>query len=245
MSDTFIANIIASVFLLFTVLLTTTLAEDLPADFMNRNYTGATIKPKPAAQFAFLTLTITLVSMFFVWSVTPRIVQYYDYLLANLLPLLAMWWIFSLIGAGFLKQIQTETSRLIVAIALVAIIGVGFFATTIKSISLGLLTSPVPLQGTVIETNSSTSKYGSNYKVTINDKSYQVTRGAYSEFLAGETVKVFYTEFKNMVFPTHHVNITWFGILLFVLNLISIIGAMAVIASSFMYKESNYDKPHP
>lgn len=97
MSDIFIANAIASIFLLFTVLLITSLAEDLPADFMNRNYTGATIKPKPAAQFAFLTITITLFSMFFVWSVTPRISQYYDYLLANLLPFLGIWWLFSLL----------------------------------------------------------------------------------------------------------------------------------------------------
>ncbi|HCR70241.1 MAG TPA: hypothetical protein DIW23_02255 [Anaerolineae bacterium] len=237
MSDTFIANIIASIFLLFTVLLTTSLAEDLPADFMNRSYTGATIKPKPAAQFAFLTLTITLVSMFFVWSVTPRIAQYYDYLFANLLPLLAMWWLFSLFSAVILKQIQKEITRWVVAIGLVTVIGIGFFAPSIKSISLGFLTSPIPLQGTVAETNSSTSKYGSNYTVTIDDNSYKVTRSAYPEFRIGETVEVFRTEFRNMVFPFQHINATWFGIILLVLNAFSVIGAIAVITSSFMDKE--------
>ncbi|MBL8099718.1 MAG: hypothetical protein JNK81_11085 [Anaerolineales bacterium] len=237
MSDIFIANAITSIFLLLTVLLITSLAEDLPADFMNRNYTGATIKPKPAAQFAFLTITVTLFSMFFVWSVTPSISQYYDYLLANLLPLLGIWWLFSLFSAVILKQIQKESIRWIVAIGLVTVIGFGFFAPSIKSISLGFLTNLNPLQGTVTEKNSSTSKYGSNYTVTIDDVSYKVTRSAYAEFSIGEAVEVFHTEFRNMVFPIQHVNSTWFGIILLVINLLSIMGAIAVIAYNFISKE--------
>ncbi|HRJ76523.1 MAG TPA: hypothetical protein PLX90_11020, partial [Anaerolineales bacterium] len=92
-------------------------------------------------------------------------------------------------------------------------------------------------QGTVAETNSSTSKYGSNYTVTIDDNSYKVTRSAYPEFRIGETVEVFRTEFRNMVFPFQHINATWFGIILLVLNAFSVIGAIAVITSSFMDKE--------
>lgn len=82
---------------------------------------------------------------------------------------------FFIISAVILKQIKKESMRLIVAIGLVAVIGIGFFAPSIKSISLGFLTNLNPLQ---------------------------------------------------------HVNLTWFGIILLILNLLSIIGAIVVTVYS-------------
>jgi hypothetical protein len=210
MSDSFIAIIITGIFLLFTILLAISLAEELPADFMNRDYTGATIKPKPAAQIAFITIAGTFVFLFLVWSVTPWISHYYDYLFASLLPLLAMWWLLSLVIAMVLRQISKRTDgfRWAAAMGLVAVVGTVFFAPSIKSVSTGFLTKPSIFQGTVIEKNSSTTKNGTNYTVRIDDHSYKVTRNTYSEFHIGEPVEFVHTAFNDMVFPIYQAKIT-------------------------------------
>ena len=238
MSDSFIAIFITVAFLLFTILLAISLAEELPADFMNRDYTGATIKPKPAAQIAFLTIAGTFVSLFLVWLVTPWISYYYDYLLASLLPLLATGWLLSLAIAIILRLISKRSNgfRSAIAMGLVAVVGTVFFAPSIKSVSTGFLTKPAPLQGTVVEKNSSTTKNGTTYTVRIDDNSYKVTRNAYSEFRIGETVEFVRTAFNNMAFPTHQVKITLFGMVLLILNAMSIIGAIMVIGNSFIRK---------
>lgn len=235
MSDSFTATIITSVFLLVTILLSISLAEELPADFMNRNYTGATIKPKPAAQIAFLAIAGTFLSMFLVWAVTPQISHYYDYLLTNLLPLLAMWWFLALLIAMILRQISKRSNglRWIVAIGLVAVVGIGFFAPSIKSVSTGFLTKPYLLQGTVVEKNSTTTKNGTRYSVRIDDLVYNVTRNAYSDLRIGETVELVHTAFIDMVFPPHHMNLTFFGMVLLIVNALSIMCAIIVIGYSF------------
>lgn len=232
MSDSFTANLITGAFLIFTILLVISLAEKLPADFMNQNYTGETIKPILAAQIAYLTIAGTVIFMFFVWIVTPLISHYYDYLLANLLVILGIWWLGILIMAGIVKQIQPAGLQWALATTFVATIGFIFGASLINSFALGFLATPIPLHGTVIEKDASTSKYGANFTVKIDENSYKVTRNAYSEITIGQTVEVLHTTFRNMIFPTQHVKLTWVGVVLLILNSLSILGAIVVTGYS-------------
>jgi hypothetical protein len=231
MNSTITSIILTGFWMMLTLLLTISLADKLPADFMNRNYTGLTIKPHPAAQVAFLTIAGTSIFMFLVWAMTALVSHYYDYLLARLLPLLAVWWFISLVLALILRQLSKETKgfRLAVAIGLVAIVGSGIFAPTIKSFSLGFLSPPIPATVAITEKNASTSKNGTNYAVYVDESVYKVTRSAYSEIRAGETVELVHTEFENMLFPIHHLKLTWFGAGLLGLNLLSIAGALLTI----------------
>jgi hypothetical protein len=236
MSVSVFTVIITGFWLGLNLLLAIALAEVLPADFFKRNYTGATLKPRPAAQLAFLTITGTFLAMFLVWAVTPRVSHYYDYLLAGFLPLLAGWWFFALVIAAILRQISREAAgwRWAVAIGLAVLVNIGFFVPVVQSYSLGLITPPQPFTGTLIAKNTSTSRYGTTYVVAMGETTYKVTRSAYAELAVGEAAELVRTEFENMIFPVDQVKLTWFGAILFTLILLSFSGALVIIGSAFV-----------
>lgn len=238
MSTSLLATIITGYWLLLSLLLAMSLSDNLPAEFMQRDYTGPITKPRPAAQIAFLTIGVTSFAMFLLWAITSLISHYYDYLLLSTFMLFTGWWFVIMVLAVLLKPTTKKENgiRWVIGIVLVAIIGIGFFAPAIKSISIDFLTKPTPFTATVTERSASTSKYGTTYTVTLDDTEYKVTRGAYAELGIGETVAFVPTEYKNMAFPRDQIKITWFGVVLLILNLLSLSGATAVIGYGFLGK---------
>ena len=236
MTYSLLATFITGIWLLLTILLSISLAEILPADFMNRNYTGAITKPKPAAQIAFISIAGTFLATFFVWTATPFVSHYYDYLNASLLRLHAVWWFLVLVITAIIRQFprQTDSFRWITAMAMVAVVSIVFLAPITRNIAIGFLAKPYPLTGIVSEKNADMSKYGTYYSVAIDTNSYNVTRIAYSELHIGETANLVRTEFNNMVFPVHHAKSTWFGALLLILNLLIISSVIIIIGNGFV-----------
>lgn len=236
MTYSLLATFITGLWLLLIVMLSISLADILPADFMNRNYTGAITKPKFAAQIAFISIGGTFLITFFVWTATPFISHYYDYLNASLLRLLAGWWFLVLVITSIIRQFpkQTNTFRWIATMTMVAVVSIVFFAPITKNIVIGFLAKPYPLTGIVSEKNPVMSKYGTYYSIAIDTNVYNVTRIAYSELHIGETADLVSTEFNNMAFPVHHVKLTWIGALLLILNLLIISSVLIIIGNGFI-----------
>jgi hypothetical protein len=131
MTYSLLATFITGLWLLLIIMLSISLADILPADFTNRNYTGAITKPKLAAQIAFISIGGTFLVTFFVWTATPFISHYYDYLNASLLRLLAGWWFLVLVITSIIRQFpkQTDTFRWIATMAMVAVVSIVFFCS--------------------------------------------------------------------------------------------------------------------
>lgn len=241
MSSPFIATIIAAYWFIFTLVLVMALADNLPAEFMQQNYTGPITKPRPAAQIAFLTITGTIFAAFLTWVVTSRISYYYDFLLARLLPIWLFWWLTTIIFAGFLKPTEEKNNgiRWVMNIVFVSIVGFAFFIPQIKSISIGFLIEPYPFTATVTEKVASTQKNGTTYRVYLDDSAHKTTRRVYTTLSIGETIEVAQTEYQDMVFLTDQIKLTWVGGILLIINLLSLLGAVAVIGLGYLGKSNN------
>jgi len=232
MTHSFLATFITGIWLLLIIMLSLSLADILPADFMNRNYTGPIIKPKLAAQIAFLSIGGTFLATFFVWTATPFISHYYDYLNASLLRLLGVWWFLVLVTTAIIRQVfkPTDSFRWLTAMAMVGVVSI-VLAPITKNIVMGCLAKPDPLTGIVSEKNVDRSKYGAYYSIAIDTNAYNVTRIAYSELPIGKTANLVRTEFNNMAFPVHHVNLTWVGGFLLILNMLIISSVIMIIGN--------------
>lgn len=222
-------------------MLSISLADVLPPEFMNRDYTGAYTKPTRTAQIAFLSIGGTFVSAFFAWSGTPFISHFYDYLYASLLSLLAIWWFIVLVITAIIRQLprHPETARWIATIAIVAVVSIVLLAPITKNAVMGFLAEPSPLTGIVTEKDADISKYGTYYSIMIDTNVYNVTRIAYSELPIGEVANLVRTEFNNMAFPVQHVNLTWVGALLLILNVLIISSQIVIIGNGFIREAEN------
>lgn len=236
MTYSLFATLITGLWLLLIIMLSISLADILPPDFMNRNYTGPITKPKLTAQIAFLSIGGTFLVTFFVWTATPFISHYYDYLNASLLRLFAVWWFLVLVVTAIIRQFpkQRYTVRWIATIAMVAVVSIVFLAPITRNVVMGYLVKPSPLTGLVSEKNADTSKYGTYYSIVIDTNVYNVTRIAYSELHIGETANLVRTELNHMAFPVHHVKLTWVGALLLFLNLLIISSVIIVIGNGLV-----------
>jgi hypothetical protein len=242
MTYSLLATLITGVWLLLTIMLSISLADVLPPEFMNREYTGAFTKPTRTAQIAFLSIGGTFLGAFFVWSVTPFISHFYDYLNASLLRLLAIWWFIVLVITAIIRQFpkHPETARWLATIAMVAVVSIVFLAPITKNTAMGFLAKPSPLTGIVSKKNADISKYGTYYSIAIDKNVYNVTRIAYSELPIGETANLVRTEFNGMAFPVQHVNLTWVGALLLILNALIILSLIVIIGNGFVKEVENW-----
>jgi hypothetical protein len=236
MTYSLLATFITGLWLFLTILLSISLADILPPEFMNRDYTGAFTKPKRTAQIAFLSIGGTFLAAFFVWTATPFISHYYDYVSASLLRLFAVWWFLVLVITAIIRQFPKHkgTVRWIVTIVMVAVVSIVFLAPITNNIAIGFLAKPYPLTGIVAEKNADMSKYGAYYSIAIDTNVYNVTRIAYSDLQVGETANLVRTEFNHMAFPIHHVKLTWIGALLLLLNLLIIASVIMIIGNRFI-----------
>jgi hypothetical protein len=241
MTYTLLATFITGLWLLLIIMLSISLADILPADFMNRDYTGPIIKPKLAAQIAFLSIGGTFLATFFVWTATPFLSHFYDYLNASLLRLLAVWWFLVLVITAIIRQLPKRTNafRWLATMAMVGVVSIVFLAPITENVVIGFLAKPYTLTGMVSEKNVDRSKYGAYYSIAIGTNAYNVTRIAYSEIHIGDTANLVHTEFNNMAFPVHHVKLTWVGVFLLILNVLIISSVIIIIGDGFISEIKN------